>query len=405
MKHVTITNMTGARNGGCEALVRSIIDGLVATCGEGAIDISIDSNDPEYDAYVFRDRVSRVTKIAGLPSSGWSVNAQRRFFNMPSPLLKLASRGHYRSIDSLRKSDLLIATGGDVFTSDYNGFPRHARTLQVGTPVALLAQTLGPFAPSDAERFRRSMDNIALCTVRESETLDYLKSEFPDLPVEQTADVAFLLSVTAPDEARRILEEEHHFSIEGRKLVGLSISSGILSYRKDLSPEQYLNEVAGFVDDLNGRGYSVIVIPHVQERSHRNNDVYACREVLRRVQKPKENLLLALSTLSASDYKGVIGLCEVLLGARTHATIASMSQGIPTVSIAYSRKAWGIMRDYYGKELGERLTMDVSALNRERLMDAFDAALANGRTETVAADMKRRAQINFDRVKAFLAKG
>ena len=80
-----------------------------------------------------------------------------------------------------------------------------------------------------------------------------------------------------------------------------------------------------------------------------------------------------------------------------------MSQGIPTVSIAYSRKAWGIMRDYYGKELGERLTMDVSALNRERLMDAFDAALANGRTESIAADMKSRAQINFDRVKAFLA--
>src|SRR3546814_11424659 len=60
-----------------------------------------------------------------------------------------------------------------------------------------------------------------------------------------------------------------------------------------------------------------------------------CRAVLGSCHDPKANLLLSMPTLSASDYKGIIGLCEALVGARTHATIASMSQGLPTVSVAY----------------------------------------------------------------------
>src|SRR3546814_1958706 len=76
-----------------------------------------------------------------------------------------------------------------------------------------------------------------------------------------------------------------------------------------------------------------------------------------------------------------------------------MSQGLPTVSVAYSRKAWGIMRDYYGEKLGQALTVDVADLDRERLREAFDKALGNGRTPHLAEEMKRRAMLNFKRVK------
>jgi colanic acid/amylovoran biosynthesis protein len=157
------------------------------------------------------------------------------------------------------------------------------------------------------------------------------------------------------------------------------------------------------VDRLNQQGYKVLLLPHVQERVARNNDMFACREVFRRLQRPNENLVISMP-LSASDFKGVIGLCDALIGARTHATIASMSQGIPTVSIAYSRKAWGIMRDYYGPELGKALTVEVATMNRESLAAALESALANGRTEQTAAEMKRRATINFTRIFELLTK-
>src|SRR3546814_16150612 len=121
--------------------------------------------------------------------------------------------------------------------------------------------------------------------------------------------------------------------------VALSVSSGILSFRADVNALAYISEVAAFIDGLNADGFSVILVPHVQERRARNNDVFACRAVLGSCHDPKANLLLSMPTLSASDYKGIIGLCEALVGASTHATIASMSQGLPTVSVAYSRRS------------------------------------------------------------------
>jgi colanic acid/amylovoran biosynthesis protein len=398
-KKITITNMTGARNRGCEALVSSIIHGMETTFGSGEIEISISSNDSSYDAHVFRGRVKSVYPTTYFPKPHWSPAAQRAFYRASAQLPIMRGNKRFSSIANMKAADLLIATGGDVFTSDYDGLMNHARVLQVGRPVALLGHTIGPFTATAETRFRESLRNMVLCTVRESESLNYLREVFPELKVEQTADVAFILPATDRETARRILEDEHHFAVENRRLVGLSVSSGVLSYRNDVEPDFYLNEFAAFVDWLNELGFSVILLPHVQERSVTNNDVYACREVLKRVRAPQENLLLSLSVLSASDYKGVIGLCEALVGTRTHATIASMSQGIPTVSIAYSRKAWGIMRDYYGRKLGDMLTVDVARMDRERLKEAFETALANGRTDATAAKSKKLALTNFEMVR------
>jgi polysaccharide pyruvyl transferase WcaK-like protein len=42
------------------------------------------------------------------------------------------------------------------------------------------------------------------------------------------------------------------------------------------------------------------------------------------------------------EIKGVIGLCDFFIGSRMHACIAALSQGIPTVGVAYSRKFEGV---------------------------------------------------------------
>src|SRR3546814_2473829 len=95
------------------------------------------------------------------------------------------------------------------------------------------------------------MENVAICTVRESESLRYLQSLIPDVRVEQTADVAFLLPVTPPEEARHILEVEHHFPLAGRRLVALSVRSGILSFSTDVNALPYISEVAASIAGLN----------------------------------------------------------------------------------------------------------------------------------------------------------
>ena len=42
------------------------------------------------------------------------------------------------------------------------------------------------------------------------------------------------------------------------------------------------------------------------------------------------------------EIKGIIGLCDFFIGSRMHACIAALSQGIPTVGVAYSKKFGGV---------------------------------------------------------------
>src|SRR3546814_6009126 len=69
---------------------------------------------------------------------------------------------------SLGKADLIIATGGDVFTYDYGDAMGHGHILQIGKPVALLAQTIGPLNATKEHYFRRFMVNVAIFNGRES---------------------------------------------------------------------------------------------------------------------------------------------------------------------------------------------------------------------------------------------
>ncbi|MEA3152056.1 MAG: colanic acid/amylovoran biosynthesis protein [Gammaproteobacteria bacterium] len=394
--------MTGARNRGSEALVSSIMYGLSHEMGAPNVRISLHTQDAVYDREHLPAGIDAIHSTSNMPPSRLSPAQQRCCFHAARWAAKTPLRRFLPgSIGDGLGADLIVATGGDTFTSDYGTFHRHVRTLHVGTPVALLAQTIGPFTREDAKLFVASTRNIVICTVRESETLDYVRQIAPHLQPQLTADVAFLLPATAAESARAIVEVDNRFGIGERPLVGLSISAGVLSYRGDLDAEHYINEIAAFVDDLNCGGWSVLLLPHVQENWKRNNDIYACRDVFRRVSDRVNNAVLC-APMSASDFKGVIGLCQVLVGARMHATIASMSQGIPTVAIAYSRKAWAIMRDYYGADFAKNTTVDVAKLDRRNLRSAFDHALSNGRTDTRAAQMRTLAAQNFPRIRDFL---
>ncbi|NIN03283.1 MAG: polysaccharide pyruvyl transferase, partial [Hydrotalea flava] len=44
------------------------------------------------------------------------------------------------------------------------------------------------------------------------------------------------------------------------------------------------------------------------------------------------------------ELKGIIGRCDLFIGARMHSNIASISMHVPTVALAWSHKYHGIMK-------------------------------------------------------------
>ncbi|HNS44905.1 MAG TPA: polysaccharide pyruvyl transferase family protein, partial [Alphaproteobacteria bacterium] len=265
--------------------------------------------------------------------------------------------------------------------------------MHIGKPVFVCAQSMGPLSSADTEYLKKSSKNLLGITARESITYEWLKLLNLDCPVNQTADVAFLMKALSKEETYDYAQKYMNADLRGKKLAGLSVSELVTKYHKQ-GREYALNEMASFVDALNDQGYTVVMIPHVVERKFSNDDQRACLDVLRRVKSKDANLNL-LGWFNGVEAKSVIGLCDVLIGARTHPTIASLSQGIPTVAIAYSRKAHGIMADYYGAENGPKLTLGADNFTTDSLIKATELSLSLGKQDETVKLMKERAQNNF----------
>jgi len=99
-------------------------------------------------------------------------------------------------------------------------------------------------------------------------------------------------------------------------------------------------------------------------------------------------VLLLPGDLNAMQVKGYISRMRFFVGARTHATIAAYSSGVPTIVLGYSAKSKGIARDLFGRE---RLVIDTrdAANPADALIEAFgemaaeEAALRGRLAETI----------------------
>jgi polysaccharide pyruvyl transferase WcaK-like protein len=70
--------------------------------------------------------------------------------------------------------------------------------------------------------------------------------------------------------------------------------------------------------------------------------------IVERLNVSKDRLLLIGRDYNCMQLKWLISHLTLFIGCRTHATIASLSSNVPTLSIAYSMKARGINKDIFG---------------------------------------------------------
>jgi colanic acid/amylovoran biosynthesis protein len=92
---------------------------------------------------------------------------------------------------------------------------------------------------------------------------------------------------------------------------------------------------------------------------------------------------------TGAELKAFIGTCRYFVGSRMHATIAALSQEIPTVTLAYNHKTLGINGEVLGQ--GDFL-IDLRAIRSDELLArcvaTFDALVA--REAEIRAELRRR---------------
>jgi polysaccharide pyruvyl transferase WcaK-like protein len=135
------------------------------------------------------------------------------------------------------------------------------------------------------------------------------------------------------------------------------------------------------------------LVPHTYAPAESvESDPEACRLVRDALPEHlRGRVRLVTGRYDCQELKGVIGLCDFFVGSRMHACIAALSQGVPTVGVAYSRKFEGVfesvgVRDWVvdGRTTNDREAVDrVLRLYRRRneVRAPLQAAAAHARQQ------------------------
>lgn len=401
MKTIYLSGQNNFGNRGCEALVRSTVGLLRQHLGD--VRVLVPSLDAARDLAQWPDAASEGVEFvpATLPPGRWT-NWDRLCRRVPLathlPLFKLAPTAALRQ--SIARCDALLVIGGDNYSLDYDlsslfqyvGEAELALTL--GKKVVLWGASVGPFSrlPAIESRMVRHLQRLHLVTVRESASVDYLRGLGVQANVVPVADSAFLMTPKA--DALSTLQAR-----PGRDVLGLNLSPLIdrLLARQG-HPGRLRREAVTFVRQVVEQdGLDVLLIPHVvplngvgfgsDERTH--------GEIMAELGGLGAAVRMAPSGLNAPQLKHLISQCRFFIGARTHATIAAMSTGVPVGSIAYSLKARGINRDLFGHERYLLPTEQVAAASLHQLLATLMADEA-----AVHAQLAERLPLWRDRAHA-----
>ena len=380
MVRILLTGHAGSVNRGCEAIVRCTVDLIRRHIGPA--EIRIMSFNPASDRAALIPGLGNV-QVPDVPSSTpqkysfrWlAAELDRRVLQRLSPGLpsyfSLVNRSLYRD------SDVVISVGGDNFWDGY-GVPSHffgelslARSL--GALTVIWGGSISPFRVHNKRfegKWGRELRKVHLITVRDPISLDYLKGLGVVENVRLVADPAFLLKADSKGAIQLDV-------CESGRIVGIGMSGLVSEY--GLRPEKYLGAFAALAEAiLSDTENKLVLMPHVFGKGARHDDKAVCERLAERLDG-RDRVTVLGSNHNACQIKHVIGQCDYFVGARTHSTIAGLSSGVPTLSIAYSTKAYGINKLIFGHT---DYVLPIAGLDEASLMSKF-ALLRENRPEIV----------------------
>jgi len=360
-------------NRGCQAIDLGTIQVLAAAFGQ--VDAHVLTHTP--GPVSFGSLPEGVCVTVGSPtgtyrrfSGRWASRQLARALG-PRGRVALFQRWFRTVREAAAAADVVLALGGDNHTLDYGPpdvFWAMDRAALTGTRhVYLWGASIGPFSADPVyERFAAGeLSRLAGVFARESVTGDYLADIGVRAPVHLTADPAFALRATT------VTDDRLGFGLSPGS-IGINVSPLLARYRAE-TPEVWTHAAAGAVKSVaQATGRPLVLVPHVVRPG---NDDHALlvrlhEEIGRTVQ-----VNVVPSDLDAAELKGTIARLACFVGARTHATIAALSSGVPTVSIAYSSKARGLNRELFGDE---RWVLDARDVDGTSLAEIVVRCLAEG---------------------------
>lgn len=341
----------GSGNHGCEAIVRS----SVTLINES---IKVFSTNKEQDLKYGLDNVCEISSdVDCLIKRGtldWFMSSlQTKITGKIDRQIKYRKK---ELLSKINKDDIYFSIGGDNYC--YPGTEVLAAEREIiqkkGAKVVLWGCSVEP-SLIENEQIAKDLASYDLITARESISYNALKKVNKNTIL--VSDPAFTL------ETKKMPLPEGW--IKG-KTIGINASPLILQSARNskILFNAYKKLIFEILDNTD---CVVALIPHVVWKE--NDD----REPLKKLYESfkKTGRVILINDCNCMELKGYISQCRIFVGARTHATIAAYSSGVPTLVLGYSVKSKGIALDLFGEI--ENYVLPVQTIeNDNELVEAFN---------------------------------
>jgi len=380
-------------NKGCQALIYTTTEMLKRTFPEASF--TVFSWEPQYDEQHFANDSIECRFIQHRFQTG-EFSPRNRFWFFLNHYLGLTTDRIVwvkpSFYEAIKTCDLVVVSGGDILGDYGDEAVKHyffpiAVGIALRKPVFVFAQSISPYKNNQMLKFAKYyLNKVSLITVRERISYEYLQSIGIKAPFYLTADPAFTLKPCTKERLKEIWQAEH-LPDGQRPLIGISVSQTVTKWSES-SHDDFLKIMAEVCDTMiNNHEAKVIFIPHVSYPNDPANDDRLVGTAIRDLMLNREDAFAIDGDYSCAELKAFIGRCALFIGARTHATIAATSMLVPTIALAYSTKAFGIMEDVLDRE---KCVCDIRSFDRDELLSKGEYLLEN--SNKVAKKMGERLE-------------
>ncbi len=364
--------IVGASYGTGNMGVDALLSGTIASILEAKIDTRITLLDFNYESKTF-DIESNSTNIKLRLENlrfSWKFWLRNNGFRLLllAWTLRAIPLNFYRKwcmathppLDTINRASMVVSlAGGDSF-SDIYGFRRlvyvslpQLLAIAMRKPLLLLPQTIGPFKAWWARMFGQFIINHSEKTFARDQVSLGLGKKLTNQKegiMKFSHDMAFALEPKTPAGTPPIWLREKKRPLIGLNISGLLYSGGYTGQNMFGLGLDYADLMQRIIEWFTGSmKCNVVLISHV---AGYESDHEACIAIRDKVQANVNGLLhVANPNYDHREIKHIIGKCDFFLGSRMHACIAALSQCVPAVGLAYSRKFAGVFESIDVPEL------------------------------------------------------
>ena len=243
-------------------------------------------------------------------------------------------------IEKYRNADLILSASGISFIDDFGIIKLYHYSKYLQIPLLLkkkiikFTQSLGPFNSVVNRSFAKSiLPNLNFIIARGENSFLNLNKIGIKKNVRSLPDIAITLKSKKSKQAIHCLTKLESYNIIG-------ISPNIVCSTLD-KKKLYIKTLIELCDHIS-RKYpenKILLIPHSFDNEiGKRDDFSICREILKKVNDPKNIILENTFNYSPEETKWLISQCQFFVGSRFHSIIAAVSSFVPTITIGWHWK-------------------------------------------------------------------